>query len=870
MRPNILFIHCHDLGRFLGCYGVPTVHTPSLDRLAAESAVFDLAFSAAPHCSPARAALFTGTYPQRNGVLGLTHSPFDWDLNDPSIHLARRLRTAGYRTELIGVHHESRTLPDVEVARRLGFDRVRTDHHHTTVADRAIESVQASARSDEPWYLQVGFHEPHRSPSDRDRPGVMGFLGPDIRPDSSLGVSVPAFLRDDPGAHEEIAELQGAVRRLDDGVGRILTALDSSGLRDDTIVVFTTDHGLALPRAKCTLYDPGLEVALMIRAPGRPAWQGTRVRTQVSHVDVVPTLFDLIDHPVDGVSGSSLTGLVEGRNDTARAVLGQLTHHIYYDPRRSVRTPEFKLIANFSNAPQAMDPTQSWIHRSTPAALAGPAVGSTAPLELYDLTADPAETTNLADEPDHQETVRSLARLLLDWMHREGDPLLAPSTVSPRHQHTLELLNSAVAQGKESHVKRRLFVAATAVVATALSLTGCTSGENSPGDANGKVVLWMYPVIKDPAASKKFWQDATQSFEKAHPGTHLEIQLQTFDKRDAQISAALAAGSGPDIVLITPDQAATYLKVGGLLPVDDAVSASRGRFYPGSLRAATFGGKTYGVPIFQNIFTTAYNTKVFTDAGVALPRTWSDIKAAAPVLARRGVAVMDYAGNPEQTLNMSFYPLVWQAGGRIFSQDGKDVAFDSPQGVAALQFLVDLKKAGGLPADAATEGVAIEGSPMAAGKVGLRQLTSLPELGQLRAALGKQTVVLGRPIAGKAPVTYGGPGLLALTSINKSKNRAAAYQVLEYLSSPTFQKSLIGAAGNFPTRRDVQLDKSTPDLTAMRAALANANPGEPSPASRQVMTILAPHVQAALRGDVTPEEALKQAATEARTALQQS
>lgn len=867
MRPNILLVHCHDLGRFLGCYGVPTVHTPNLDRLAAESAVFDQAFSAAPHCSPARAALFTGTYPQSNGVLGLTHSPFNWDLNDPSIHLAQRLHSAGYRTELIGVHHESRTLPDEEVARRLGFDRVRTDHHHTTVADRAIESLQTSARSEEPFYLQVGFHEPHRSPSDRDRPGVMGFLGSDIQPDTTLGLSVPAFLRDDPGAHEEIAELQGAVRRLDDGVGRILNALDKAGLRDNTVVVFTTDHGLALPRAKCTLYDPGLEVALMIRAPG---WQGTRIGTQVSHLDVVPTLFELIDHPVDGLSGSSLTGLVEGRDHTARPVFGQLTHHIYYDPRRSVRTPEFKLIANFSNAPQAMDPTQSWVHRSTPVALTGPTLGSSAPLELYDLAADPAETTNLAGDPAHEGTIRALARLLLDWMRREGDPLLTPTSFSPRHQQTLELLNSAVAQGKESHVKRRLFVAATAVVATALSLTGCTSSGDDPSSDGGKVVLWMYPVIKDPSASKKFWQDASQNFEKEHPGTKLEIQLQTFDKRDAQISAALAAGSGPDIVLITPDQAATYLKVGGLLPVDDAVSKSRDQLYPSALKAATFSDKTYGVPIFQNIFTTAYNTKVFTDAGLALPRTWSDILSAAPVLARRGVAVMDYVGNPEQTLNMSFYPLVWQAGGRIFSQDGKDVAFDSPEGVAALQFLVDLKKAGGLPADAATEGVAIEGSPMAAGKVGIRQLTSLPEVGQLRAALGKQNVVLGAPIIGKNPATYGSPGLLALTSINKSKNRDAAYQVLEYLSSAAFQKSLIGAAGNFPVRKDVQLDKSTPDLTAMQTALTTANPGEPSPASRQVMTILAPHVQAALRGDVSPEDALKKAAAEARTALQQS
>ncbi|MBT2896664.1 ABC transporter substrate-binding protein [Streptomyces sp. McG3] len=413
---------------------------------------------------------------------------------------------------------------------------------------------------------------------------------------------------------------------------------------------------------------------------------------------------------------------------------------------------------------------------------------------------------------------------------------------------------------------RPLRFAALAATAS-LVFTACSG---SGGDGKAEVTLWMYPVIKDEAASKKYWAQTESAFEKANPDIDLSIELQTFDKRDAQISAALAAGSGPDIVLITPDQAATYHKVRGLLPVGDAVDDQRKAFFPETLKAATLDDELYGVPLFQNINTTAYNTKIFADAGLELPRTWDDVRKAAPVLAKKGIAVMDYSGSPEQTLNMSFYPLLWQAAGTVFTDDGKDIAFDSDAGVSALQFLVDLKKMKGLPVDAATEGPAVEGAPIAAGKVALRPVTSLPELAQMRAALGEENVSLGAPLQGEVRATYGNPGLLSLTSINEEENREAAYKVLAHLSSPKAQESLNAAAGNFPTRTDVKAPGRGPDFEVLNAALKDANPGEPSPAARQVMAILAPYIQAALGGDLSPKEALKKAAEESRALLARS
>ncbi|GLU88556.1 extracellular solute-binding protein [Agromyces sp. NBRC 114283] len=422
--------------------------------------------------------------------------------------------------------------------------------------------------------------------------------------------------------------------------------------------------------------------------------------------------------------------------------------------------------------------------------------------------------------------------------------------------------------------RRAIRFAAVAAIG-ALALTACASNggaspEAADGEVTGEVTMWMYPVIKDEAKSKQYWADTEAAFEEANPGVDLTIELQVFEKRDAQISAALAANSGPDLVLITPDQAATYLTVGGLLPVDDALTESRDAFYPGTLEAATFDDELYGVPLFQNVYTTAYNTKVFADAGLELPRTWDEVLAAAPVLAEQGVAVMDYAGSPEQTLNLSFYPFLWQAGGTVFSEDGSDIAFDSKAGVQALQFLVDLKQAGGLPADAAAAGPAVEGAPIAAGKVAMRATTFLPEVAQMRAALGEENVVLGEPLEGRVQATYGNPGLLALTSIAKRENREAAYAVLDFLTSPEQQASLNAAAGNFPTRTDVAAPGEGADYEALDAALAVANPGEPSPVARQVMAVLAPYIQAALNGDLSAKDALEQAAEEARGVLDRS
>lgn len=441
-RPNILLLHCHDLGRFLGCYGVPTVRTPVLDALAADGVRFQDAFCTAPQCSPSRASLYTGRYPQHNGVLGLTHSYFGWDLHASERHLAGRLHEQGYATALLGVHHESRRQPDPEVAARLGFDHVQTEGIAPVVAARAVEQLTGFAAGKQPFYLQVGFSEPHRMPSRRDEPGTMGFLGEHIEPDSSGGVTVPPHLVDDEGSRAEVAELQGAVAAMDSAVGEVLNALHRLDLEQDTIVLFTTDHGLALPRAKCSLYDPGLETALIVRAPGA-GWTGGRtVSGLVSNVDIAPTILEQagIAVPSD-LDGRSLAPLISGSGPGREHVFGQMTYHDYYDPRRCVRSETHKLIVNFSSAPFFMDPSQSWRPRSIAAGLDERAfIPYHPPVELYDLRSDPVELTNLAEDPEHEAVRKDLLAVLGAWMRELDDPLLAGSVTSPMQAGAMALL----------------------------------------------------------------------------------------------------------------------------------------------------------------------------------------------------------------------------------------------------------------------------------------------------------------------------------------------------------------------------------------------------------------------------------------------
>lgn len=459
MKPNILLFHAHDLGRHLGCYGVSTVHSPNIDRLASEGVVFSNSFCVAPQCSPSRAAMFTGRYPHNNGVMGLSHGLFGWDLHDTEYHLASRLRDGGYHTVSVGVMHETQ-----KAAEQWGYEE-RVDLREDAAGARPVCDAtvtllerfavdETSRRSGvapadrKPLFLSVGCYEPHRVPGSGER-GYMGFIGDYMQADSTNGVHVPPWLADDEGTRSELAELQGAIRYMDYHFGRVLEAVERYGLRENTLVIFTTDHGIAMPRAKCTCYDPGLEIALVLRLPSRSGWSGgRRVEALTPNIDLLPSLCELagtaVDPAVDpAVQGRSWVPLLDADSsqDSActahRAFYPELTYHDYYDPIRAVRTEQYKLIAFFTSAPSYMPPNQSWVPRSSPRVPVEPARAYHPEFELYDLYNDPWEQDNVFDEARYADVRRRLLSDLAHHLHATDDPILRGAVTPPIQKRVL-------------------------------------------------------------------------------------------------------------------------------------------------------------------------------------------------------------------------------------------------------------------------------------------------------------------------------------------------------------------------------------------------------------------------------------------------
>ncbi|MGJ0119506.1 sulfatase family protein [Williamsia sp. MIQD14] len=413
-RDSVLFVHWHDLGRHLACYGAAGVVSPHLDALAAAGVLLTDAHAAAPLCSPARGALFTGRYPHSTGLIGLAHHGFEY--HDDVRTLPAILSAAGWTTQLFGMQHESSD------PARIGFDDwdvsdSRCDH----VVARSQEWLTEHG-TDGPFLLTAGFFETHRPyPAD------------EYPPEDPAGVTVPPFLPDARPVREDIAGLQASVTKADAAVGRLLQTVTDLGLDDSTWIVFITDHGVAFPRAKSTLYEAGTGVACIIRPPSARGVAPHHYSDLFSGVDLSPTLLDALGLDVpDDMEGFSHAAEMFGEDpapaDPVRSELfTEKTFHDSFDPIRAVRTPTHRYIENYARRPALSLPLDIL---DSPSALAldGSQDLPRPERELYDLRTDPLERTNLAEDPAHADLRDDLAARLHTWRTDTGDELLDEAT----------------------------------------------------------------------------------------------------------------------------------------------------------------------------------------------------------------------------------------------------------------------------------------------------------------------------------------------------------------------------------------------------------------------------------------------------------
>lgn len=449
-KPNFLFILSDDQGPWaLNCAGTEGLHTPNLDRLAAEGLRFDHFFCASPVCSPARASILTGQIPSAHGVhdwirsgnvdkdmvddLGIIN-PYGGYVDETKAiryldglpTYTRALRDHGYNVALSGKWHLGDSLTPQQ-----GFERwytigkggsnyygadivedgnIKIDDRYVTnlITDKALEYLDELTGAEQPFYLSVHYTAPH-SPWDKnlhpaefiDRYESSTFPGiPDVpdHPDTTVG---PVY-----GTENRHANLRGyyaAITAMDQDIGRLLKQLDASGQRENTVVIFMSDNGMCMGhhgvwgKGNATfpqnMFEESIKVPFIFSYPALNMASGTVVSDLASALDIFPTILELagieyrdsIDRP-----GSSLIPIIKGRQrrDAAIVVCEE------YGPVRMIRGERYKYVHRYPYGPH----------------------------EFYDLAADPAEGHNLIDDKSRETEIFEHKHALEAWYRRYVDP----------------------------------------------------------------------------------------------------------------------------------------------------------------------------------------------------------------------------------------------------------------------------------------------------------------------------------------------------------------------------------------------------------------------------------------------------------------
>ena len=431
-RPNIVFLLSDDQGWWsLGCTGNQEIHTPNIDRLAREGMRFDDFFCASPVCSPARASLLTGCIPSQHGI-------HDWLRDDDDRQAAieylagqysytKALAAAGYDCALSGKWHMGASekpqqgfghwfchksgggpyygAPMYRDGKLYREERYVTD----AITEDALSYLDSRAGQEYPFFLYVGYTAPH-APWLNNHPKAYT----DLYEDCPFN-SVPHLPRHPDSIYltDEVAkDVRGnligyyaAVTAMDAGIGRILEKLDSLGMTEDTLVVFTSDNGFSCGhhgfwgKGNATfplnMYEESVKVPFIARHPGRiPA--GTVCDALVSAYDFMPTLLEYAQVPAADAyrrPGVSFAAALEGKPFSQREEVVVMDE---YGPNRMIRGRRFKYITRYPYGPE----------------------------ELYDLLNDPGETRNLMKEDAWQSLGQTMKRRLEEWFAIYVDPAI--------------------------------------------------------------------------------------------------------------------------------------------------------------------------------------------------------------------------------------------------------------------------------------------------------------------------------------------------------------------------------------------------------------------------------------------------------------
>jgi arylsulfatase A-like enzyme len=355
-------------------------------------------------------------------MLGLAHRGFT--LQDYSHHIIHTLRKSGYLSALAGMQHIANAFP--EPWKAIGYDLFLggTRPEDAQVGDIDIPFLRAALDfldhpPSQPFFLSVGFEETHRK-------------FPPLPPGQNPGYTLPpAPLPDTAEVRRDMAQFKISAQNLDRKMGAVFEALERSNFAENTLVVCTTDHGIAFPDMKCNLNGHGIGVMLILRGPG--GFSGGRVYDSlVSQIDLFPTLCDFLEVPrPEWLQGVSLMPVIQSETEEVRqAVFAEVNYHAAYEPMRCVRTKRWSYIRRYETQPHPILPNADdspskrlWLEhgwRDRPPASE----------EFYDLIFDPNERDNLIanrslrEHPGASAALEEMRSRLEGWMQSTQDPLL--------------------------------------------------------------------------------------------------------------------------------------------------------------------------------------------------------------------------------------------------------------------------------------------------------------------------------------------------------------------------------------------------------------------------------------------------------------
>ena len=431
MKPNVLWIYGEDLYPNLACYGTPVVQTPVMDQFASEGTLFTNAFVTCPVCSPSRSAIITGRYQTSFGAHN-HRSKRDVPLDADIRLITDYFRDAGYFTcNSSGPPNDKPGKTDYNFLRENPFDGV----------------LWSEREADQPFFSHFNITDTHRDfAPDPENP---------IDPDT---VELPPYYPDHPLVRKDWAMWLESIQVFDRKVGEVLKRLDDEGLTENTIVFIISDHGRAHIRDKQFLYDGGIRVPCIVRWPGHID-AGVVSDSMVSGIDFAPTALSLAELDVPkAFEGSVFIGDEAVERNHIISARDRCDGTV--DRIRCVRTKTHKYIRNYHPERPYMQ-FNGYKKQQYPLWTLAPVLKAQGKLnaaqekflapcrpyeELYDLTTDPDELTNLAGDEASADVLEDLSRRMDEWIDMFGDQGEVPE--DPR------MIAEEAQKMRESHVER--------------------------------------------------------------------------------------------------------------------------------------------------------------------------------------------------------------------------------------------------------------------------------------------------------------------------------------------------------------------------------------------------------------------------------